>query len=50
MTRSYPKETLTVGLAQIAPVWLDRAGTMSKILDQARAGHEAGCHLVAFGE
>lgn len=50
MTRSYPKETLTVGLAQIAPVWLDRAGTMSKILDQVRAGHEAGCHLVAFGE
>jgi len=50
MTRSYPKDTLTVGLAQIAPVWLDRAGTMSKILDQVRAASEAGCHLVAFGE
>lgn len=50
MTHSYPKDTLTVGLAQIAPVWLDRAGTMSKILDQVQAAKEAGCHLVAFGE
>ena len=50
MTRSYPKDTLVVGLAQIAPVWLDRAGTMSKILDQVRAANKMGCHLVAFGE
>ena len=50
MTRSYPKDTLVVGLAQIAPVWLDRAGTISKILVQVRAANEAGCHLVAFGE
>ncbi|MCC6501244.1 MAG: carbon-nitrogen hydrolase family protein [Anaerolineales bacterium] len=50
MTRTFSKDTLTVGLAQIAPVWLDRAGTMSKILNQVRAAREAGCHLVAFGE
>ena len=50
MTRSYPGETLTVGLAQIAPVWLDRAGTLAKILEQVRAAQDAGCHLVAFGE
>jgi len=50
MTGSYPKDTLIVGLAQIAPVWLDRAGTLSKILDQIHAASEAGCHLVAFGE
>ena len=50
MTRSYPKDTLVVGLAQIAPVWLDRTGTISKMLDQVRAAGEAGCHLVAFGE
>lgn len=50
MTRSYPKDTLIVGLAQIAPVWLNRAETLSKILDQVRAASEAGCHLVAFGE
>lgn len=50
MTRSYPKDTLIVGLAQIAPVWLNRAETLSKILDQVRAASEAGCHFVAFGE
>jgi nitrilase len=43
-------DTLTIGLAQIAPVWLDRAGTLSKMLDQVRAAKEAGCRLVAFGE
>ncbi|MCC7118741.1 MAG: carbon-nitrogen hydrolase family protein [Anaerolineales bacterium] len=50
MTQTYPQDTLVVGLAQIAPVWLDRAGTMSKILNQVRVASEAGCHLVAFGE
>ena len=43
-------DKLTIGLAQIAPVWLDRAGTMSKMLEQVRAAKEAGCQLVAFGE
>jgi nitrilase len=50
MTRFYPEDILTVGLAQIAPVWLDRAGTLSKILDQVRAAGKAECHLVVFGE
>jgi nitrilase len=50
MEPSYPKGTLTVGLAQIAPVWLDRAGTMSKILDQVRTASKAECDLVAFSE
>jgi nitrilase len=43
-------DQLTIGLAQIAPVWLDRAGTLSKMLEQVRAAKEAGCQLVAFGE
>jgi nitrilase len=43
-------DILTIGLAQIAPVWLNRAGTLSKILDQVQAAKEAGCQLVAFGE
>ena len=43
-------DTLTIGLAQIAPVWLNRAGTMSKIREQVQAANEAGCQLVAFGE
>nr|WP_316638430.1 carbon-nitrogen hydrolase family protein [uncultured Roseateles sp.] len=41
---------LTVGLAQIAPIWLDRTATLAKMVDWvARAGRE-GCQLVAFGE
>ncbi|MBT9458279.1 MAG: carbon-nitrogen hydrolase family protein [Burkholderiaceae bacterium] len=41
---------LTVGLAQIAPIWLDREATLAKMVDWvARAGRE-GCQLVAFGE
>lgn len=50
MPRSMPEGTLTVGLAQMAPVWLDRSGTLSKILDQVRAADKAECHLVVFGE
>ncbi len=46
----HPKGTLIVGLSQIAPAWLDRAGTLSKILDQVDAANAAGYHLVAFGE
>ncbi|MEP5763277.1 MAG: carbon-nitrogen hydrolase family protein [Halieaceae bacterium] len=41
---------LTVALAQLAPVWLDRAATLEKILaaiDQAAAEH---AQLVCFGE
>jgi nitrilase len=43
-------DELTIGLAQIAPVWLDRARTLDKILEQVRAAARAGCQLVAFGE
>jgi nitrilase len=43
-------DLLTVGLAQIAPVWLNRDITIAKVagfIDQAAA---AGCQLVVFGE
>jgi len=43
-------DSLTIGLAQIAPVWLDRAETLSKILDKVSEAAKAGCQLVAFGE
>ena len=43
-------DTLTVGLAQIAPIWLDRALTLDKMLAQVDAAADAGCQLVAFGE
>jgi nitrilase len=41
---------VTVGLAQIAPVWLDRKRTLQKVnasIEQAAARH---CGLVVFGE
>lgn len=44
------KDELKVGIAQIAPVWLDREKTLEKILTYtARAGGQH-CDLVVFGE
>lgn len=43
-------DQLTVGLAQLAPVWLDREATLKKVLGAAVMASEAGCDLVAFGE
>lgn len=51
MPQSIRKEdALTVGLAQIAPVWLDRERTLDKVLAAVAQAAEQGCHLVAFGE
>ena len=41
---------LTVGIAQIAPVWLDREKTLEKIIHYTTLAGEDGCQLVAFGE
>ena len=35
-------ETLTVALAQIAPVWLDRERTLDKVLDACREAADGG--------
>jgi nitrilase len=43
-------EQLTVGLAQIAPVWLNREATSAKIVNQVQAAATKGCRLVVFGE
>lgn len=43
-------ELLTVGLAQISPVWLDRQQTLAKIRDYVSKASKQGCQLVAFGE
>ena len=43
-------DTITIGLAQIAPVWLNREQTLVKILEQVQAAAEADCQMVAFGE
>lgn len=42
--------SLTIALAQMAPVWLDREKTIAKMLDFV---HDAGarhCSLIVFGE
>ncbi len=44
------KDTLTVGLAQIAPVWLNRAKTLEKLYAYTADATAQGCDLVVFGE
>lgn len=44
------KDNLKVGLAQIAPVWLDRDATITKIGDWVARAAGEGCGFVAFGE
>ena len=39
-----------MGLAQIAPVWLDRDATLAKVVDYIGQAADAGCNLVVFGE
>jgi len=41
---------LTIGLAQIAPVWLDRARTLDKVNAFIEQAARQKCELVAFGE
>lgn len=43
-------DKLTVALAQIAPIWLDRDRTLAKVHDWATRAADAGAGLVAFGE
>ena len=43
-------DQLTVGLAQIAPVWLDRTKTLEKIIHYVETAGDDGCQLVVFGE
>jgi nitrilase len=41
---------ISVGLAQIAPVWLDRVATLNKVADWISKAGKQGCQLVVFGE
>ncbi len=41
---------LTIGFAQIAPVWLDRERTLEKVLHWAGEAGRQGCQMLAFGE
>ncbi len=42
--------TITVALAQIAPIWLDRRATIEKAVDHIRQAADGGADLVVFGE
>ena len=50
MTTNNEAETLTVGMAQIAPVWLNREQTLAKVLNYGQQAAAADCQLVVFGE
>ena len=50
MIKSDAADRLTVGLAQIAPVWLKREPTLNKILEYVDNAAEQSCDLVVFGE
>ena len=41
---------ITVGLAQISPIWLNREKTLGKVIDFSTSAADKGCNLVAFGE
>ncbi len=43
-------DQLVVGCAQIAPIWLQRDATLSKVADVISLAAREGCQLVAFGE
>jgi nitrilase len=50
MAEQLNKDSLTVGLAQTAPAWLNREKTLEKILEQVQTAADSDCQLVAFGE
>ncbi|MBY0393491.1 MAG: hypothetical protein K2Q27_09510, partial [Novosphingobium sp.] len=43
-------KSLMVGVAQIAPVWLDREATVAKVVEWIGKAADAGCGFVVFGE
>lgn len=48
--RGNPSDEMTVGIAQIAPVWLNREQTLEKIVKFTKLAGDEGCQLVVFGE
>ena len=42
--------TLTVGLAQIAPCWLNKSATLDKVTEWVISAADRGCDLAVFGE
>ena len=44
------RDTLRVGIAQLTPVWLDKAATLDLILDSMEKAAREGVELLVFGE
>jgi nitrilase len=44
------EDKLVVGISQMAPIWLNRDTTLTKILQQVSLAAKSGCQLLAFGE
>lgn len=44
------KDKIKVGLAQIAPIWLNKNATLEKVKEYIVKASEKGCELVTFGE
>ncbi len=44
------KEIIKVGLAQIAPIWLNKFETIKKVVTYIKIAKEKGCSIVTFGE
>ncbi|MFK7961531.1 MAG: carbon-nitrogen hydrolase family protein [Phycisphaerales bacterium] len=45
-----PDAPIKVGIGQIAPVFLDRAATLARVVELIREASANGCRLVTFGE
>lgn len=45
-----PNHLLKVALAQIAPIWLDKAGTLEKVKQSILEASKNGAELIVFGE
>ena len=50
VNHEHHSDGLKVGIAQIAPVWLDRQQTLAKVVKYVGQAADEGCRLVAFGE
>lgn len=49
-TSAIGNNALTIAVAQIAPVWLQRDATLAKVIDWIGKGAQENCELIVFGE
>ena len=49
-TEPLPADALTVALAQVAPVWMDREASLARVAAAVTRAGEEGARLCCFGE